>query len=163
MRESPALTRQQQAEAKRVTIRTKSRAAHEVVEPLARWLPAAKHGPKRLTPYQEHVLSEMNGDRLPQGAATGDKSQEAVTVPSSADHDNGARWEAVMLEALQAEEQPRSSSSSSVNSEELNAMMYELTEGLDRARRKDSSLRRKGARSRGNVSASEQDDEDPGS
>ncbi|GMF26418.1 unnamed protein product [Phytophthora fragariaefolia] len=46
----------------------------------------------------------MYGDRLPQGAATGNKYQEAVTVPSTTDHDNGERWEGVMLQSLQAED-----------------------------------------------------------
>ncbi|KAE9001912.1 hypothetical protein PF005_g14506 [Phytophthora fragariae] len=95
--------RQQQAEAKRVKIRVDSRHAREEVAPSARC-----HGGKRLTTYQERVLSEAYGDYVRQRQKEKEENEA---------------WESRLLRSLQSEERERSAS---VTSEELKQVLGQV-------------------------------------
>ncbi|KAE9030075.1 hypothetical protein PR001_g11349, partial [Phytophthora rubi] len=99
----PTLSRQQQAEARRVKIRVDSRHAREEAAPSAR-----RHGGKRLTTYQERVLSEAYGDYVRQRQKEKEENEA---------------WESRLMRSLQSEERERSDS---VTSDELKQVLDQL-------------------------------------
>ncbi|KAF4137816.1 hypothetical protein GN958_ATG12769 [Phytophthora infestans] len=130
-RDPVVLSRQQQAEANRVKIRSASRAAQEDVEPPARRLPplaqVVRHGGKKMTPRQERVLgaSEEITDMDDLGASLNgagnndalaevlDQLDEEDELASDGDSNDGDYEEDGALEDLSSE-----SAESSVNHEE---------------------------------------------
>ncbi|KAI9982229.1 hypothetical protein PInf_008124 [Phytophthora infestans] len=128
-RDPVVLSRQQQAEANRVKIRSATRAAQEDVEPPARRLPpldqVVRHGGKELTPRQERVLGARYGDRFP--------NQRKTNSPLAAPGEE-YRWEAEVLKTLQADE---STHSDYVASEEI-MDMDDLGASLDGAGNNDA-------------------------
>ncbi|KAG6599638.1 uncharacterized protein IUM83_19341 [Phytophthora cinnamomi] len=97
----PTLSRQQQAEAKRVKIRVGSRHAREEIAPSTR-----RHGGKRLTAYQERVLSVTDS---------------AYVRNRKKEKEENEAWENSLQRSLQKEERERSDS---VTSEELKQVLY---------------------------------------
>ncbi|KAE9225810.1 hypothetical protein PF004_g11831 [Phytophthora fragariae] len=97
------LSRQQQAEARRVKIRVDSRHAREEAAPSTR-----RHGGKRLTTYQERVLSEAYGDYVRQRQKEKEENEA---------------WESRLLRSLQSEERERSDS---VTIDELKQVLDQL-------------------------------------
>ncbi|KAF4039499.1 hypothetical protein GN244_ATG08330 [Phytophthora infestans] len=117
-RDPVVLSRQQQAEANRVKIRSASRAAQEDVEPPARRLPplaqVVRHGGKKMTPRQERVLGARYGDRFP--------NQRKTNSPLAAPGEE-FRWEAEALKTLQADESTHSDSEEITDMDDLGASL----------------------------------------
>ncbi|KAF4150017.1 hypothetical protein GN958_ATG00810 [Phytophthora infestans] len=117
-RDPVVLSRQQQAEANRVKIRSASRAAQEDVEPPARRLPplaqVVRHGGKKMTPRQERVLGARYGDRFP--------NQRKTSSPLAAPGGE-FRWEAEVLKTLQADESTHSDSEEITDMDDMGASL----------------------------------------
>ncbi|KAE9059823.1 hypothetical protein PF002_g28128 [Phytophthora fragariae] len=125
----PTLSRQQQAEARRVKIRVDSRHAREEVAPSAR-----RHGGKRLTAYQERVLSEEYGDYVRQRQKEKEENEA---------------WESRLLRSLQSEERERSVSVAS----------EELKQGLDQLDSVNGSQQAHGSAKASEPAHQDQDDD----